>query len=178
MTNQKYWEEQHKEFKVDEEAPLLSDQYAYQQNYLKASAEDKRNQKFFKELPIENIVDEDAIKEAKQMGLTAEVFLSGRMTNELVQKMNYMKSKHRTNILLSKWSQDGYFFKQKEVLKVGDDFNDTIERINVNDLTVDEFIETYEQGHKPVIIRGVAKDWPANTEWQIKVSQNKTRQIY
>jgi hypothetical protein len=29
MTNQKYWEEQHKEFKVDEEAPLLSDQYAY-----------------------------------------------------------------------------------------------------------------------------------------------------
>jgi hypothetical protein len=106
------------------------------------------------------------------MGLTAEVFLSGRMTNELVQKMNYMKSKHRTNILLSKWSQDGYFFKQKEVLKVGDDFNDTIERINVNDLTVDEFIETYEQGHKPVIIRGVAKDWPANTEWQIKVSQN------
>jgi hypothetical protein len=34
------------------------------------------------------------------------------MTNELVQKMNFMKSKHRSSLLLKKWSQDNYFYKQ------------------------------------------------------------------
>lgn len=64
------------------------------------------------------------------------------MSNEVKQKMNYMKTKHRSNLLLRKWSSDGYFFKQNELLKVHDpkNFTDTIERIHVNDLTVDEFI--------------------------------------
>lgn len=53
--------------------------------------------------------------------------------------MNFMKSKHRTNLLLRKWSQDGYFFKQQEVLKIGPDFIDNIERIHVDDLTVEQF---------------------------------------
>ena len=40
-----------------------------------------------------------------------------------------------------------------EILKIKDDsFVDTIERVHVNDITVDEFIEKYERGHKPVII--------------------------
>lgn len=51
-----------------------------------------------------------------------------------------MKAKHRSNLVLRKWSQDGYFFKQNQVCKVPDDFIDNIERIHVNDLTVDEFI--------------------------------------
>lgn len=59
---------------------------------------------FFKELPIENVVDEEAIAQAKQMGLTEPGFLTGVMSNELKQKMNFMKSKHRTNLLLRKWS--------------------------------------------------------------------------
>ena len=33
----------------------------------------------------------------------------GRMSNALIQKMNYMKSKHRSGLLLRKWSQDGYW---------------------------------------------------------------------
>ena len=46
------------------------------------------------------------------MGLSEPGFLAGVMSNELKQKMSFMKSKHRTNLLLRKWSQDGYFFKQ------------------------------------------------------------------
>lgn len=42
------------------------------------------------------------------------------------------------------------------MLKVAPDFVDNIERIHVNDLTVAQFIERYEAGHKPVIIQGVA----------------------
>ena len=64
-----------------------------------------------------------------------------------------MKSKHRTEMLLRKWAQDNYWQRQNEILKIKDDsFVDTIERIHVNDITVDEFIEKYERGHKPVII--------------------------
>lgn len=46
------------------------------------------------------------------MGLSEPEFLAGVMSNELKQKMSFMKSKHRTNLLLRKWSQDRYFFKQ------------------------------------------------------------------
>lgn len=66
--------------------------------------------------------------------------------------MNYMKSKHRTSLVLRKWSQDGYFFKQNEVCKVPEDFIDNIERIHIDDLTTEQFIERYELGHKPCII--------------------------
>jgi len=31
-------------------------------------------------------------------------------------------------------------------------FKDTIERINVDDITVEEFLEKYERGSRPVII--------------------------
>jgi histone arginine demethylase JMJD6 len=49
-------------------------------------------------------------------------------------------------------------------------FVDTIERINVNDVTVEQFIEKFEKGHKPCIITGITDNWPANQEWQVKVS--------
>jgi len=48
-------------------------------------------------------------------------------------------------------------------------FKDTIERIHVDDISFDEFIEKYEKGSKPVIIRGIVDQWPAKTEWKIKV---------
>ena len=50
-----------------------------------------------------------------------------------------MKSMHRSSMLLKDWSKDGYWRKQNEVLKVHDPdtFIDTIERIGVNDLTVE-----------------------------------------
>lgn len=118
MSQKQFWEDQHKLAKADPENAELSEQYASQQNYIKSTPEEKRSGKFFKDLYIESVVDEEAIKSAKQMGLTDPAFLTGRMSNELVQKMCYMKSKHRTSLPLRKWSQDGYFFKQNEVCKI------------------------------------------------------------
>ena len=40
---------------------------------------------------------------------------------------------------------------------------DTIERVSVNKITVQEFIEKYERGSRPFILTGVADEWPA---WQ------------
>ena len=76
------------------------------------------------------------------------------MSNEVKQKLDYMKSKHRSGLLLKNWSRDGYWCKQNELLKMHDPavFTDTIERIHVNDITVEEFIERYERKTRPVII--------------------------
>lgn len=150
----------------------MAEQKQMQEAYSKASSEDKRTCKFFKDLPLENMIDHEAIAYARQAGLTDPVFKTGRMSNALVQKMNYMKSKHRSNMLLRKWSSDGYWCRQNEVLKVNDpSFTDTIERISINDLTVEQFIERYEKGNRPVIITGVTDTWPGATEWQLKVSK-------
>mmetsp|Transcript_25482 Transcript_25482/g.34045 ORF Transcript_25482/g.34045 Transcript_25482/m.34045 type:complete len:217 (+) Transcript_25482:481-1131(+) len=116
------------------------------------------------------MIDHEAITYARESGLTDPVFKTGRMSNGLVQKMNYMKSKHRSHLLLRKWSADGYWCRQNELLKVNDpaNFRDTIERVNVNDITVEEFIERYERGSKPCIITGVTETWTGNQEWQLK----------
>ena len=75
---------------------------------LKASPEEKRNNIFFKEVPVESVVDQQAIEECKNFGLynLDPCFRTGKMSQELKQKMGYMKSKHRTDMLLRKWSQD------------------------------------------------------------------------
>ena len=55
------------------------------------------------------------------------------------------------------------------MLKVRDPqtFVDTIERVNVNEITVEQFIEKYERGSRPCILTGVTEKWRGNTEWQL-----------
>ena len=65
------------------------------------------------------------------------------------------------------------------MLKIEDpeQFRDTIERISVSDLTVEEFIERYERGNRPVIITGVTETWAGTQEWQLKVSERCLVQV-
>ncbi len=78
-----------------------------------------------------------------------------------------MKSKHRSHMLLRKWSEDGYWNRQNDVLKVSDPetFTDTIERVNINDISVEDFLEKYEKGSRPVILTGVSDTWRGMEEW-------------
>ena len=138
-----------------------------QQKYIKATPEEKSVNKYFLDLPIEQTIDEEAIGYAKGAGLKDPIFHTGRLSNCTLQKLNYMKSKHRTSFLLRKWSADGYWYKQNDLLKIHDPetFTDNIERVNVDDITVEEFIEKYEKASKPCIITGVTDTWPGMTEW-------------
>ena len=65
--------------------------------------------------------------------------------------MDYNKAKHRTEILLPEWSKDSYYKKQNQVLRA-DTFKDTIERVHIDNITVEDFINKYERGSRPVII--------------------------
>ena len=78
--------------------------------------------------------------------------LEGRISQATLQRINYCKCKHRTEFNLKEWSEDNYYSKQDKALSLPADFKDEIERIHVNDITVEEFIETYERGNRPVII--------------------------
>lgn len=71
-----------------------------------------------------------------------------------------IKSKHRTSLLLRNWSKDNYWYKQDKALDVST-LIDSIERVHVDKITVEEFIQKYEKGSMPVIITGVAEGWPA-----------------
>lgn len=44
-----------------------------------------------------------------------------------------------------------------------------IDRIEEGKVPVEEFIEKYEKPYKPVIIRGIQKDWKAQHKWTIEV---------
>lgn len=77
--------------------------------YHAADSEAKRTVKFFKDLPLENMVDHEAIAYARDAGLTDPVFRTGKMSTKLLQKINYTKVKHRGGHLLREWSKDGYW---------------------------------------------------------------------
>ena len=95
------------------------------------------------------------------------------MSPETEAKINEIKLKHRSSLALEDWHKDRYFEKQGYVcdrILRGQDptFRDTIERVNVDEVSMEEFLERYERGSKPVIITGVAERWPARREWQIE----------
>ena len=64
-----------------EHSLLKSQQVDMQKAYYKASKEDQKTGKFFKELPLENMIDHEAITYARQAGLTDPIFKTGRMSN-------------------------------------------------------------------------------------------------
>ena len=126
---------------------------------------------------MEKEVDAEAMEYAKLQGITDSKFLQGRMSLETCNFLNYAKLKHRSSLKLEDWSRDGYYKRQHEVTDIllkaaikarkknkrvdiierspegiENRFQDTIERVNYNDLSCDEFLERFEFGSKPVII--------------------------
>ena len=67
-----------------ERALQMAEQKQMQEAYYKATPEEKRTGKFFKDLPLENMIDHEAIAYARQAGLTDPVFKTGRMSTALI----------------------------------------------------------------------------------------------
>lgn len=47
---------------------------------------------------------------------------------------------------------------------------DTIQRVDFNDITIEEFRERFEKPGVPCIITGLTNNWAAQTKWTIPVS--------
>jgi hypothetical protein len=50
---------------------------------------------------------------------------------------------------------------------------ENIPRVHCDDLSVEDFIEKYQIPNKPVIIEGLADDWPAMSKWSFKYFYEK-----
>jgi histone arginine demethylase JMJD6 len=48
------------------------------------------------------------------------------------------------------------------------DFQDTIERVQYNSLSENDFIDRFEFGSMPCIIQGVSDNWPGRDSWKMK----------
>lgn len=56
-----------------------------------------------------------------------------------------------------------------------DKVSDTVERITVNDVSNEMFIEKYEKIYKPVVITGVIDTWEAKRKWTVERLAKKYR---
>lgn len=53
--------------------------------------------------------------------------------------------------------------------------NDKLERIDVANISRKEFIDTYEQTYRPVVMTGVQRNWPAQHKWNLHRLRKKYR---
>jgi len=70
------------------------------------------------------------------------------------------------------WCQEGW---AKSYDLSFDKVDDTVERIHVKDVSLEDFIELYEKPYKPVVIRGAQDEWGATTKWTIDRMAKKYR---
>lgn len=54
-------------------------------------------------------------------------------------------------------------------------FDDNVERINVNEVSSQEFIDRFEKLYKPVVIEGMQEGWKANQKWTVERLAKKYR---
>ncbi|XP_014288039.1 bifunctional arginine demethylase and lysyl-hydroxylase PSR isoform X5 [Halyomorpha halys] len=53
--------------------------------------------------------------------------------------------------------------------------NDTIERIDINKVSLEEFVKKYEKPYKPVVITGIQSNWGALQKWTLHRLSKKYR---
>ena len=47
--------------------------------------------------------------------------------------------------------------------------NDNVPRIDVNEVSLEQFVEKFEKIYKPVVITGVTDNWNAKYKWTLSV---------
>ena len=66
------------------------------------------------------------------------------------------------------WRKEGYA-KTDIAERLLKECPDEIERVDCENLSVQEFIEKYESKNRPVIIRGLTKGWKVDKYWTFEV---------
>lgn len=63
------------------------------------------------------------------------------------------------------WYAHGYSESFKPFAKI----QENIDRIDVENVSPQEFVDRYERPYKPVVIKGLQKDWRASYKWTLEV---------
>lgn len=91
----------------------------------------------------------------------------------MTQKVRYYsierKRKHREELSLKGW-QKLKLYREGQFLQdwIDEDINVStmnVERVHIDDLSVEDFMEKYEKPSKPVILQGCTQNWEAMNKW-------------
>jgi len=71
---------------------------------------------------------------------------------------------------LKEWARNNFFQTEccEDLLRTCED---KIERRNYEDLSLEEFLGTYEKGNKPLIIKNITKHFFLESQWNYEVKK-------
>ncbi|XP_071532082.1 bifunctional arginine demethylase and lysyl-hydroxylase JMJD6 [Panulirus ornatus] len=96
------------------------------------------------------------------------------MDHRCRKRVREAKKKARPELCVEKGAWTKLDYKAKFDCSV-DKVKDTAERIHVDDVSTEEFIERYEKPYKPVVIKGITEHWKANYKWTLERLAKKYR---
>lgn len=101
-----------------------------------------------------------------------EEYFCENMSESILNQINKAKSKERSSIPTYLWSKNKYAESNclEKILGMYKDNKNTIDRVNIEDITLEEFREKYEKKKIPCIIKGISKKWKESYsfEWRVK----------
>ena len=87
-----------------------------------------------------------------------------KMSESCKKEITKSKKAIRSEISISDWNKSKYS-ETKICEQLFSQCEDTIDRVNVSDFTISEFLQNYQQGNKPVIIKNIVKKWNDPSFW-------------
>lgn len=98
------------------------------------------------------------------------------MSKRYQKRIKSVKEKARSELKSEDWCKYDYLNKFDLSLESAPDID--IDRIDINKVSVEEFIDKYERPYKPVIILNAQNDWLAKEKWTLEKLEKKFRNKY
>jgi len=100
--------------------------------------------------------------ERERGGLDGEAEDAARLMDKKIRKA---KRSARSELSVSKgeWTRHG--FAKRGIVSALGNVLDTVPRVHCSELSVEQFVERYEQPRVPVVLTGLTERWPAAREW-------------
>jgi len=87
-------------------------------------------------------------------------------SKKYLRRIKSVRKKCRSELSSDDWTKENYYDKCDLSI---DYLPDNIDRIDSNQVSLEEFIEKYEKQYKPCIILNAQKDWNAPEKWTLEV---------
>lgn len=125
-------------------------------------------------------LDEELLfKKLQKLNLSSERFSYSSMSKNAEKEMNEAKLKDRSYMKLSEWSKHNYYRDNwcHKMIELFSNQENSLQIINCDETSVEEFRNKYEKLNIPVIIKGNTNKWKANKLWTFEVIFYLTRKF-
>ncbi|CAF0909213.1 unnamed protein product [Brachionus calyciflorus] len=103
-------------------------------------------------------------------------YQNGTASKRYYKRIKSIKKKARSELKTDEeWHKYNYY---KNFDLSYENLPDNIDRIDINKVSIEEFIEKYEKPYKPCIIKNAQTDWLAKEKWTLDKLEKKFRNKY